>query len=58
MALKTIIDAHKDALTAAKSETDVEKAVMSYLKNMLEDGYILIPKDSDVSFNDLKASNS
>jgi len=43
MALKTIIVAHNDALTAAKSEVDVEKAIMLYLKNMLDDGYIMIP---------------
>jgi hypothetical protein len=58
MALKTIIVAHNDALTAAKSEVDVEKAIMLYLKNMLDDGYIMIPMDSEAVFDEPEAGNS
>jgi len=58
MALKTIIVAHNDALTAAKSEVDVEKAIMLYLKNMLDDGYIMISMDSEAIFDEPEASIS
>ena len=54
MALKTIIEAHNDALTAAKSEVDSERVIMVYLKNMLEDGYIMIPMDSEAKFDELE----
>jgi len=56
--MKTITQAHKDAIAAARWETHfeshVEKIVQAYLKAMLEDGYVIMPKDTDVKFEDLK----
>jgi hypothetical protein len=58
---KTITQAHKDALASARWETHfeshVEKVVMAYLKSMMGDGFIIRPKDDDVTFKEVNENN-
>lgn len=58
ISLKTIIQAHADALEKAKPEchfaAHAEKAIQVYLKEMLDAGYVLMPKDADVTLEELK----
>ena len=54
---KTITQAHKDAIAAARPETHfeshVEKVVQAYLKSMLDDGFVIVEKDADIRLEDL-----
>jgi hypothetical protein len=58
---KTIIQAHKDALAAARWETHfeshVDKVVQAYLKSMMDDGFVIMPKDSEVTFDEVNEGN-
>lgn len=61
MTKKTITQAHSDALVAARWETHfeshVEKVVQAYLKSMMDDGFVIMPKETDVTFEELKDTN-
>lgn len=58
---KTIIQAHKDALAAARWETHfeshVEKVVQCYLKSMMDDGFVIMPKDEEVTFEEVNRAD-
>lgn len=58
---KTIIQAHKDALASARWETHfeshAEKVVQVYLKSMMDDGFVMTPKDDEVTFDEVNESN-
>lgn len=58
VSLKTIMQAHADALEKAKPEchfaAHAEKAIQVYLKEMLDAGYVLMPKDTDIPFDILQ----
>lgn len=58
---KTIIQAHKDAIAAARWETHfeshVEKVVQAYLKSMMDDGFIISAKDADVTFEEVNRAD-
>lgn len=62
MTAKTITQAHKDAIANARWETHfeshVEKVVQSYLKSMMDDGFVIMPKEADVTFEELKGGGS
>ena len=51
------MQAHKDAIAAARWETHfeshVEKVVQAYLKSMMDDGFVIMPKDSEVTFDEV-----
>lgn len=58
---KTIIQAHKDAIAAARWETHfeshVEKVVQAYLKSMMDNGFVVSPKETVVTFDEVNQDN-
>ena len=62
MTKKTITQAHSDALASARWETHfeshVEKVVQAYLKSMMDDGFVIMPKETEVTFEELTGASS
>jgi hypothetical protein len=58
---KTIIQAHEDAVIAIQealllSNEDAKAAAQAYLKSMLDDGYAVMRRDDEVTFEELNKS--
>lgn len=59
---KTITQAHKDALAIARwechFESHAEKVIQAYLKAMMDDGFIITPKDAEVTFEEVSGGSA